>query len=136
EAIARRFEIALRVLDESMHLSQYVLKRHHVLTPHASHVDPAVEALLSARDHHLEIRRASAYTLTPYFVILAEADANVQAWSSRVRQSLAAPFRMLRAQLSTKRSCVLLDEELETLRQRLLHRVTAFTAQLQDTIKP
>src|SRR5437667_9196382 len=34
EAVSRRFEVALRVLDESMRVSQYVLKRHHALIPH------------------------------------------------------------------------------------------------------
>jgi type IV secretory pathway VirB4 component len=72
EAVTRRFEIALRVLDESMRLSQYVLKRNRVAVPHTPSTDPVVDALLERRRQWLEDKGADLYTLQLYAVVLAE----------------------------------------------------------------
>src|SRR5205823_2973268 len=71
-----------------------------------------------------------------YIVIVVEASHHAHSITARAREVFAAPFAALRNQLSTKRSLLLLDEELERLRQHLLHKVDAFTAQLQDTVRP
>jgi type IV secretion system protein VirB4 len=136
EAITHRFEVALRLLDESMHLSQYVLKRNCLLPPHAPVGNPLVDSLLASRHHYLGDKHASLYTLSLYAVVLAEATSHARAWSSRLRQWLVSPRASLRDRLSARRSLFLLDEEIERLRQRLLHKVDAFTTQLHDTMRP
>src|SRR5689334_22552374 len=45
EAVAKRFEVALRLWDEHTRLSQYVLKRNRIAWPAVSHPHPAVDAL-------------------------------------------------------------------------------------------
>jgi type IV secretion system protein VirB4 len=136
EAVTRRFEVALRVLDESMRLSQYVLKRNRVGVPHTPSTDPVVDRLLARRQQWLEDKRADLYTLRLYAVLLAESDAHAQAWASRLRAFLAAPLTTLRDRLSTRRTILLLDDEIERLRRRLLHKVDTFVVQLQDTVRP
>jgi len=64
EAIARRFEIALRVLDESTRISQYVLRHNQPLPRHIPHADPLVDRLLASRHHYLQASRSSLYTLS------------------------------------------------------------------------
>ena len=136
EAITRRFEVALRVLDDSMRLSQYVLKRNQPVPPHVPNPDPLVDSLLATRHRYLQANAPSLFALSLYAVIVGQTSARAHAWPTRVREFVAAPLATLRNQLSTRRSLLLLDEELERLRQRLLHKVAAFTAQLQDTVRP
>jgi type IV secretion/conjugal transfer VirB4 family ATPase len=136
EAVTRRFEVALRVLDESMRLSQYVVKRNSVPLPHRPLADPTVDTLIARRHRGLEAKRADLYTLALYGVLVAEARRHPQAWWRSVRPILAAPLTAVRDRLSTRRTILLLDEELQRLRQRLLHKVEAFVAQLQDTVRP
>jgi type IV secretion/conjugal transfer VirB4 family ATPase len=136
EAVTRRFEIALRVLDESMRLSQYVLKRNRVAVPHTPSTDPVVDALLSRRQQWLEAKGADLYTLQLYAVVLAESRTDTQTSLSRLRSLLRAPLGTIREWLSTRRTVVRLDDEIERLRRRLLHKVDAFVAQLQDTVRP
>jgi type IV secretory pathway VirB4 component len=136
EAVTRRFEVALRVLDESMRLSQYVLKRNRVAVPHTPSTDPVVDTLLERRRRWLEDKGADLYTLQLYAVVLAESRADTHTWASRIQSFLAAPFRTVREWLSTRHTVVRLDDEIERLRRRLLHKVDAFVAQLQDTVKP
>jgi type IV secretion system protein VirB4 len=136
ETITRRFEVALRLLDESMRLSQYVLKRNCVLPPHLPLGDPLVDSLLASRHHYLAAKHASLYTLSLYAVVLAEATSDARTWPSGVRPWLVAPGAFIRDRLSTTRSLLLLDEDLERLRQRLLHKVDAWTKQLHDTVRP
>jgi type IV secretion/conjugal transfer VirB4 family ATPase len=136
EAVTRRFEVALRVLDESMRLSQYVLKRNRVAVPHTPSTDPVVDALLSRRQQWLEAKGADLYTLQLYAVVLAESRADAQTWASRVRSFLASPLSTVHEWLSTRCTVRQLDGEIERLRGRLLHKVDAFVAQLQDTVRP
>ena len=72
EAVTRRFEVALRVLDESVRLSQYVLKRNHVAVPHTPVADPLVNALIARRHRSLETKGAQLYTLALYAVLIAQ----------------------------------------------------------------
>src|SRR5438874_11888653 len=53
EAINRRFEVALRVLDDSMRLSQYVLKRNQPVPPHVPTPASLVDSLLATRHRYL-----------------------------------------------------------------------------------
>jgi type IV secretion/conjugal transfer VirB4 family ATPase len=137
EALTRRFEIALRVLDDSMRLSQYVLKQRLGIPPDAPVGEPRVDALLAARHRCLEARQTSIYTLTLYAVLLAESEAD--GWSARIRDAIAAPWTSLRhprPHLSVGRSMALVDHTLERRRRRLWRTVDAFTAQLHDVLQP
>jgi type IV secretion system protein VirB4 len=136
ETVTRRFEVALRVLDESMRLSQYVLKRNRVPVPHMPIADPAVDALIARRHHGLAQKGADLYAVALYAVLVAESRPRTAAWRHHARQLLTAPLTLVRDQLSTQQTVRILEEEIAHLRQRLLHKVDTFVAQLQDTIRP
>ncbi len=63
EAIAKRFEVALRVWDEHTRLSQYVLKRNRLAWPDVSHPHPAVDTLLRRRRAFLTSKATDLYTV-------------------------------------------------------------------------
>jgi type IV secretion/conjugal transfer VirB4 family ATPase len=136
EAVTRRFEIALRVLDESMRLSQYLLKQNHSVKAQTRVADPLVDSLLTRRDEFLQSKRSCLYTLTLYNVIVAESRVSNHSWSGRLHNALTAPFTTIRNRLSPRRSLMLFDEEIERLRQHLALKVEAFVAQLEDTVRP
>src|SRR5204863_3756697 len=56
EAVTRRFEVALRVLDESIRLSQYLLKQNHIPNAHRRVADPLIDSLLARRDGFLKAK--------------------------------------------------------------------------------
>jgi type IV secretion system protein VirB4 len=136
EAVTRRFEVALRVLDESMRISQYVVKRNRVPLPHTPVLDPAVDALLARRHRALARKGAELYAVARYAVLIAEARPHTEAWTHQARQVLAAPLRAMRDHFSTKQTVRILEADLAFLRERLRHTVDTFLAQLEDTLRP
>src|SRR5262245_23956547 len=70
--VAQRFEQALRQLDESCRLYQYILKRP--VPPFAAepHAHPVVAEALGRRVDYLNTRRAWLYELDLYLVVLYE----------------------------------------------------------------
>ena len=135
EVATRRFETALRVLDESMQLSQYVLKRHAVPVPHVPLADPAVDLLIARRHRAVASDPTELYTMTWYAVLIAEAGPRPTDWM-RDACALVTRLAAARERLSLRHAMRVLDAELHQLRQRLLQKVEAFTAQLQDTLGP
>lgn len=136
EGVTRRFESALRLFDEHVRLSQYVLKRNHITMPSAPHPDPAVDALLARRHQYFVSKGADLYTLDLYLVILLEVGRRPEEWGSRLRHAAAHPLTAARGWLSTAQTLVRLDAELSSAQHRLRRAVDAFVLQLQDTVGP
>ena len=136
EAVTRRFEVALRLWDEHTRLYQYVLKRHSIALPDPSHPHPAVDALLRRRHACLDAKQADLYTVALYLVVLAERGPHGEVWRPRLRQAVREPVTTIREWLSTSRTVVRLDDDLERRRVHLRHQVDAFVLQLEDTVHP
>jgi type IV secretion/conjugal transfer VirB4 family ATPase len=136
DRVARRFEAALRVFDDHTRLLQYVIKRPRIPDPPTPHSDPRVEALLARRQRFLTERNADLYTFAIYWVVLTTPRRHVQAWGAWVRRFLSAPVRTIRDWLSTRRTVLRLDDEIDRLRRRLHEQVQAFVVQLDDTVRP
>jgi type IV secretion/conjugal transfer VirB4 family ATPase len=135
EAVTRRFDVALRLWDEHTRLYQYVLKRNRIGQPDVGHAHPAVDALLRRRHAFLEAKQAELYTVDLYLVVVAETG-HTEAWPPQVRRALREPATAIREWLSTARTCVRLDEDIERRRRHLQHKVDAFVLQLRDTVRP
>ncbi|MGH7635992.1 MAG: hypothetical protein ACRENC_19870, partial [Gemmatimonadaceae bacterium] len=71
-AIAHRFEQALRQLDESFRVYQYVLKRRIAAFAPEPHAHPVVAEALDRRIAYLNARRASLFELELYLVLVQE----------------------------------------------------------------
>src|SRR5438477_563484 len=75
QAIARRFEQALRQLDETCRLYEYLIKRPAAPITAASHGDPIVHEALQRRATDLKARADALYEFDLYFVVLHESAA-------------------------------------------------------------
>src|SRR5258708_7618244 len=69
DLIARRFESALRALDEGLRLQQYVLKREDAPIPARDYNDPVVQAAVTTRRDYLSAKPEKLYSLETYFAI-------------------------------------------------------------------
>lgn len=136
EAVTTRFEVALRLGDERMRLSQYVLKRNHPAWPQESHAHPAVDALLRRRHAFLTGKAADLYTVELYLVVVTEASRSPEQWRTRLRHAWRTPSQTLREWLSPAQTVLRLDASLRQRCQRLRHQVDAFVLQLEDTLHP
>src|ERR1700681_2319594 len=72
QAIAHRFEQALRQLDETFRVYQYVVKRPSRLVACAAHAQPIVNEALQRRAAYLASKADTLFELELYFVVLYE----------------------------------------------------------------
>jgi type IV secretion system protein VirB4 len=133
QAVARRFEQALRQLDESFRLYQYLVKRPAVLPPTSGHANPVVRAALDRRAEYFTSKAEALFDYELYTVLLYEG------WSgARNGASLAGRLSIRSAWelLSVRRVMTVLSHELTRAVTHLHTKAQAFQAQLSDTVTP
>ena len=123
-AIARRFEQALRQLDESCRLYEYVIKRPAAPISAANHARPTVQNALQRRTDYFTSKGDTLFEFDLYVVVLYESPAFqsnrwVHSWP-----------------LSTNASAQTVDAELRQARATLHNKTLAFATQLADTVAP
>src|SRR3984893_2550777 len=91
QAIAHRFEQALRQLDESFRIYQYVLKRPAPVVTAAAHPHPVVDEALTRRTAPFAAPREALFELELYLVVLYEGAVDRPSWSDRVGAFVASP---------------------------------------------
>ena len=136
DGVARRFESALRLLDDRFRLLQYLIKQRGPTIPAESHPDPVIDGALRDRQHFLEARRPDLYDLDLFFVVLYEGAGRRRSLVDRATEAVRHPRAALADWLSTARTLTLVDDDLERARQQLLTKVEAFVVQLEDTVAP
>jgi type IV secretion/conjugal transfer VirB4 family ATPase len=136
DLVARRFESALRLLDERFRLLQYLIKQRGPVIPEEAHPNEVTDRALRARRAFLEGRRKDLFDMDLFFVVLFEGTGRRRCLSDRVTDIVHHPRAALADWLSASRTLNLVDEELERARQQLLVKVEAFVVQLEDTIAP
>ena len=135
--MARRFDSALRLLDDRFRLLQYLIKQRGPAIPAESHPDPVIDAALRDRQAFLRGARPDLYDLDLFFVVLSEGAGRRRSLVDRAYGAVRHPRAALADWLSTARTLlVLVDDDLERARQQLLTKVEAFVVQLEDTVAP
>ena len=129
-AIARRFEQALRQLDESCRLYEYVIKRPAPAITAANHERTTVQDALQRRVSYFASKADALYEFDVYFVVLYECPT-----LQRGRWARGLTGWNLSA-LSTKTTTQTLDTEVRQARATLHNKTLAFATQLADTLKP
>jgi type IV secretion/conjugal transfer VirB4 family ATPase len=130
-ALTRRFEAALRLLDEDCRVYQYVVKRRVDPLVAARCGQPIANEAIQQRAAYLNGRRNDLYNLVFYLVLLYEAPSVVRT-STQLRNIWQAPMRALREWLSTHQTCALLETELNRAIATLHHKASALEVQLSD----
>jgi type IV secretion system protein VirB4 len=136
DGVARRFESALRLLDDRFRLLQYLIKQRGPTIPAESHPDPVIDGALRDRQSFLEARRPHLYDLDLFFVVLYEGAGRRRSLVERATDAVRHPRAALADWLSTTRTLTLVEDDLERARQQLLTKVEAFVVQLEDTVAP
>jgi type IV secretion system protein VirB4 len=136
EAIVRRFEQALRQLDDSCRLYQYLVKRPATVAPPSAHPNWVVHDTLRRRSAFLGERVESLFEYESYAVLLYEGWRSGASTVTRTKNPLRAPGETLRRRLSASHVMTLLDGDLHRAVTHLHGRAQAFAAQLTDTVRP
>ena len=135
-AIAHRFEQALRQLDESFRVYQYVIKRPSPPMSFATHPQPLVSEALERRASYLASKADALFELELYLVVLYEGWSLRPTMAAKVAAIATSPLTGLRACLSTGATVTALGAELDRAVAHLHQKADAFTVQLADTIAP
>jgi type IV secretion system protein VirB4 len=135
-AIAHRFEQALRQLDESFRVYQYVLKRPASPIIAAHHPHPVVNEALTRRTAYFATKADALFELELYVVILHEAKVHHASWPGRVRAFAQAPGTVMRQRLSVNAATTVLSDQLTRAVAHLHEKADAFVIQLADSVQP
>lgn len=131
QALAHRFEAALRLLDEHCRVYQYLLKRTVGPFFAAPCQTPIASEAIQRRAAYLNGRREDLYDLSLYLVLLYEAP-HVVRRSTELQRIWQAPRQALRAWLSPADALQLVESELDRAIGTLHHKAQAFEVQIAD----
>jgi type IV secretion system protein VirB4 len=131
-----RFEAALRLLDESCRVYQYLCKRRiDPIQPVPCRHRVAHEAI-QRRAAYLNGRRDDLYELDLYLVLVYEGLKPQAGTGTRLRALCRQPRRAFREWLSTATVLTLLETDVDRVVAQLHHRAAAFEVQLADSVRP
>jgi len=134
--IVHRFEAALRLLDDSCRVYQYVCKRRidPITAPPCHH--PIAETAIRRHVEYLNDRRSELYEIALYLVLVYEGLGQHRRTSTRLQGLWREPGRALRAWLSTETTLDFLGSELDRAIARLYQKAAAFEVVLADSVRP
>jgi len=136
QAIVHGFEQALRQLDESFRVYQYLIKRPAAVVTAAPHAHPVVEEALRRRTAHFAAKRDALFELDLYVVVLYEGAVTRPSWSGRLSSFAASPAAAIREHLSVRTVTTVLADQLTRAVAHLHQKAEAFAIQLADTVRP
>lgn len=133
--IVHRYEAALRLLDESCRVYQYVCKRRiDSLEAPSGGRDIARDAI-QRRAESLNARRADLYAIERFLVLVDEGLRRAGATSTTFR-GLRHPRRALSEWLSSRTVLRLLEADLDRAIADVHHKAATFEGLLADTVQP
>ena len=131
QALARRFEAGLRLLDEHCRLYQYLLKQTIAPFVFAPCEQPIANEAIQRRAAYLNRRRQDLYDLSLYLVLIYEAP-HAHRRSTELRSFWSAPRESFSAWLSSDRTLRLLESELDRAIGALHQKAESFEVQISD----
>jgi type IV secretion/conjugal transfer VirB4 family ATPase len=134
--IVHRFEAALRLLDESCRVYQYLCKRRIEPIASAPCAQRLAHEAIQRRAEYLNGRRAELYDLDLHLVLIYEGLRPRRTTSTQLRGLLQDPRKALRDWLSSSAVLRLLEADLDRAVAQLHHKAAAFEVQLADSIAP
>jgi type IV secretion system protein VirB4 len=134
QAIALRFEQALRQLDESFRVYQYVLKRPAPGVTTAPHPNPVVNQALTRRAAYFAGKQETLFELDLYLVVLYEGGVDRPSRPHWLRTAATSPAAAFRASLSVQAIATVLAGQLVRAVGHLHQRADAFATQLADVV--
>lgn len=136
QAIAHRFEQALRQLDESFRVYQYVIKWPAPPIVAAPNGHPVVHEALQRRAAYFAGKADALFELDLHLVVLYEGWRPRSTTAERFAALWRSPIASSREALSADVSATALAGELDRAVVHLRQKADAFAIQLADTVKP
>lgn len=136
QAVAHRFEQALRQLDESFRVYQYLIKRPAPTVTAAPHPQPVVNEALARRAGYFAHKQESLFELELYLVVLYEGGVGRPSFSRGLSGFLHSPATAIRQHLSVGAATTVLADQLTRAVGHLHQKAGAFAIQLTDTVRP
>ena len=132
--VARRFEGAVRTLDERFRVYQYLLKRDHATIPHRHYDNAVVEQAISNRISFLNAKSADLYTLDIFFVLMYEGWQRTGAPQSKLHALVNRPQSAIPEMLSGRKVLSIVEDDLARACELLANKAASFAIQLEDTL--
>jgi type IV secretion system protein VirB4 len=134
--VVHRYEAALRGLDESCRVYQYLSKRRvPPITPVPCAQRLAHEAV-QRRAAYLNSRRDELYEFDLHVVLLYEGLASRGSSTRRAREVWTQPRSAVRRWLSPSRTLELVETDIDRAVAHLHHKAAAFEVLLADSVRP
>lgn len=133
--VVHRFEAALRVLDDSCRIYQYLCKRRMEPLPAPSCTHPIVESAIRRRVEYLNGRHDDLYEPAVYVVLVYEGLQALPPTSTRLRGLWREPGLAFREWLSTESTCAVLEAALDGAVAQLRHKASALEVQLAESVR-
>lgn len=133
----KRLEAAFRVFDEKIRIYQIVFKSGAEVVQAAVHPNPLVQSAIEQRERHLQNRTGELYKLDIYFVLLRDGtNATGSALSAlgRLSHDFIGSVRDFIRSFASKKTRILVADQIESISKHLEHRVRSFITQLQDLV--
>src|SRR5207237_10693353 len=121
-AVVHRFEQALRQLDESFHVYQYLLKRPaHAFAPEPHHHDLVAEAL-NRRIEYLNAKIDTLFELDLFLVLLYEGAVGHPSVVERLKDLVADPRIAIPRMFSAATTAEALERDIDRACAHLHHK--------------
>ena len=134
--VVHRYEAALRGLDESCRVYQYLIKRRMAPITPASCAQQVAHEAVHRRATYLNSRRDELYEFDLHLVLLYEGLRSRGSSARKARELWTRPRSALRQWLSPTASLELLETEIDRAVAHLHHKAAAFEVLLADSVRP
>ena len=134
--IVHRFEAALRLLDETCRVYQYLCKRRIGPIVAAPCRHRVVDEAVKCRAEYLNARRSELFEIELFLVLVYEGLRPCYVTSTRLQRFWREPRRAAREWLSASTVLQLIAADVDRALAQLYHRAKAFEVQLADTLRP
>jgi len=134
DAVARRFESAMRTFDENFRIYQYLIKSDQAAIPAESHASPVLQEAVQNRLEYFRTKPSALYSLDAYLAIVYGGWKQADTLRGRFHHLMTEPRRALGDILSERGRLTLLDAELGRAQEVLGNKVSSLVVQLGDFV--
>jgi type IV secretion system protein VirB4 len=134
--VVRRYEGALRLLDERYQVYQYLFKRRIDSLFAAPCSSPVASQAIQRRTAYLNNRRGDLYEIDLYLVLLYRGIRSRATQVPKFPRAWRSPLRSVGDWLSSSHATRVVAQELDQALTELQHQAMAFEVQTADTLRP
>ena len=131
----KRFEAALRSLDDKCRLYQVLFKRNRPAIPHATYENPLVATAIEQRSAFLASKAERLYSIDIFWIVMIEGSyrkTSVLHALSQLPKNPRVSLRDLRALFSSSKERTLIYDQIERDRLRLQQKIQSLSGQLPE----